>query len=61
MKKLLLSAILCASLNANVNEAVLGILGPSEYNTHKNLINHIFKNSNCTFITIFLNILKPSF
>ncbi|QEZ90007.1 hypothetical protein [Aliarcobacter cibarius] len=44
MKKLLLSAILCASLNANVNEAVLGILGPSEYNTHKNLINHIFKN-----------------
>ncbi len=44
MKKLLLSAILCASLNADINQAVLGILGSSDYNTHKNLINHIFKN-----------------
>ncbi len=45
MKKLLLKCyFICISLNANVNQAVLGILGPSEYNTHKNLINHIFKN-----------------
>lgn len=44
MKKLLLSAILCASLNADINQAVLGILGSNDYNTHKNLINHIFKN-----------------
>lgn len=44
MKKLLVSAILCVSLNADINQAVLGILGSSDYNTHKNLINHIFKN-----------------
>ncbi|QKF74301.1 hypothetical protein AFAEC_2156 [Aliarcobacter faecis] len=44
MKKLLLSAVLCVSLNADINQAVLGILGSSDYNTHKNLINHIFKN-----------------
>lgn len=44
MKKLLVSAILCVSLNADINQAVLGILGASDYNTHKNLINHIFKN-----------------
>lgn len=44
MKKLLASAILCVSLNADINQAVLGILGASDYNTHKNLINHIFKN-----------------
>lgn len=48
MKKLLLSAVLCAGLYtyscANVNSAVQNMLGSSEYNTHKNLINHIFKN-----------------
>ena len=43
MKKIVMSAILCISLNANVNQAVENILGESEYNTHKNLINHIFK------------------
>lgn len=50
MKKLLLSAILCVTLNADINEAVLGILGPSDYNTHKNLINHIFKNEQDFYI-----------
>ena len=44
MKKIVMSAILCISLNANVNQAVENILGESEYNTHKNLINHIFKD-----------------
>src|SRR5574344_996042 len=44
MKKLLLIIFLCVSLNANINQAVLGIIGSSDFNTHRNLINTIFKN-----------------
>ena len=44
MKKLLLIIFLCLSLNANINQAVLGIIGSSDFNTHRNLINTIFKN-----------------
>ena len=44
MKKIILSAILSVSMYANVNNAVQNMLGSSEYNTHRNLINHIFKN-----------------
>jgi len=44
IKKVLLSIILCINLNANINQAVKGILGNVDYEAHKNLINHIFKN-----------------
>ncbi|WP_222718418.1 hypothetical protein ACNSOS_06420 [Aliarcobacter vitoriensis] len=44
MKKILLSIALCIGLNADINQAVQGIVGNSEYNTHRNLINHVFKN-----------------
>ena len=37
MKKLLLIIFLCVSLNANINQAVLGIIGSSDFNTHRNL------------------------
>jgi len=46
IKKLLLSIVLCIGLNANnanINQAIKGILGDLEYETHKNLINHIFR------------------
>ena len=35
MKKLLEKCYLCVSLNADINQAVLGILGSSDYNTTK--------------------------
>lgn len=44
MKTLLLIIFLCLSLNANINQAVLGIIGSSDFNTHRNLINTLFKN-----------------
>ena len=44
MKKLLLIIFLCLSLNANINQAVLGRIGSSDFNTHRNLINTLFKN-----------------
>ncbi|WP_418187063.1 hypothetical protein [Aliarcobacter lanthieri] len=46
MKKILLSIALCLSLNADINQAVQGILGNSEYNTHRNLVNRLFQNQN---------------
>lgn len=60
MKKLFFILFLCISLNANVNQAVLGILGNSEYNTHKNLINHVFKNSNSFYTAGSLDYTKIS-
>ena len=42
-EKLLLIIFLCVSLNANINQAVLGIIGSSDFNTHRNLINTILK------------------
>lgn len=44
MKKIIISSILSVSVYANINSAVLNMLGSNDYNTHKNLINHIFKN-----------------
>ncbi|AXK47957.1 hypothetical protein CRU87_02885 [Aliarcobacter trophiarum LMG 25534] len=44
MKKLLLIIFLCLSLNANINQAVIGLIGSSDFNTHRNLISSIFKN-----------------
>jgi len=47
MKKLLLSAILYLSLNAdtNIDNAVSNIIGVDDFNTHRNLINRIFQDS----------------
>lgn len=60
MKNLLLSAVLCLSLSANINEAVLGIIGEEDYNTHKNLINHIFKEKNSFYTNGTLDYTKIS-
>lgn len=64
MKKLLLSAVLCAGLYtssyANVNSAVQKMLGSSEYNTHKNLINHIFKNESSFYTNGKIDYVKVS-
>lgn len=46
MKKLLLIIGLCVSSFANINVAIENMLGSADYNTHKNLINHIFNNKN---------------
>lgn len=46
IKKFILIIALCIASNANINSAVEDLLGSSDYNTHKNLINHIFKNRN---------------
>lgn len=45
IKKLILIIALCVVSNANINNIVENLLGSSDYNTHKNLINHIFKNA----------------
>ena len=45
IKKLILIITCTIALNANVNTEIRDILGPSAYNTHKNLINYIFKGS----------------
>jgi len=45
IKKLILIITCTIALNANVNSQVRDILGVSEYNTHQNLINYIFKDS----------------
>jgi hypothetical protein len=45
IKKLILIIALCVTSNASINDAVQNLLGASDYNTHRNLINHIFKNS----------------
>ena len=46
LKKLFLIIALYVSSFANVNVAVENLLGTADYNTHKNLINHIFSNKN---------------
>jgi hypothetical protein len=46
IKKLILIASFCVIANANLNTNIQNILGYSDYNTHKNLINHLFSNQN---------------
>ena len=46
IKKLILIISLYISSYASVNDAVLNLIGNADYNTHRNLINHIFRNSN---------------
>src|SRR5574344_2244918 len=60
MKKLLLIIFLCVSLNANINQAVLGIIGSSDFNTHRNLINTIFKNQSYFYTNDSLDYAKIS-
>lgn len=44
LKKLFFIIFSSLMLNANINVKVQNILGYSDYNTHKNLINYIFQN-----------------
>ena len=44
LKKLFLIIALCVVSNANIDVAVQNMIGNSDYNTHRNLINHIFSN-----------------
>lgn len=46
IKKLFLFTALNVALFANINNNIRDILGTSDYNTHRNLINHLFKNQN---------------
>ena len=44
IKKLILIISLSAMLSANLDTKIRDLLGEADYNTHKNLINHIFSN-----------------
>lgn len=44
IRKLILLVTLSVMLSANLDMKVKDLLGNSDYNTHKNLINHIFSN-----------------
>ena len=44
IKKLILIITLSVMLSANLDMKIKDLLGTSDYNTHKNLINHIFSN-----------------
>ncbi|HJE02656.1 hypothetical protein [Aliarcobacter thereius] len=47
MKKLLLILLMILSIKAeDINQAVYNIIGSEDYNTHSNLIKHIFKDQN---------------
>lgn len=46
IKKFILIAFFCVFANASLNVKIQNILGSTEYNTHRNLINHIFSNEN---------------
>ena len=44
IRKLILLVTLSVMLSANLDMKIKDLLGTSDYNTHKNLINHIFSN-----------------
>ncbi|MDD2886311.1 MAG: hypothetical protein PHY66_00815 [Aliarcobacter sp.] len=44
IRKLILLVTLSVMLSANLDTKIKDLLGASDYNTHKNLINHIFSN-----------------
>ena len=46
IKKFILITAFCVLANANLNQSIQNILGNSDYNTHRNLINHLFSNQN---------------
>ncbi len=49
IKKIILIAVFCVFANANLDVRIQNILGSSDYNTHRNLINHVFKNQNAFY------------
>lgn len=49
VKKLILIIACSVALSANLNVNIKNIIGPSQYNTHKNLINYIFKNKSAYY------------
>jgi hypothetical protein len=49
IKKLILLITLSVILNANLDLKIRNILGSADYNTHRNLINHIFSNKNAFY------------
>jgi len=49
MKKLILIIACAMYLNANLNTNIKNIIGPSAYNTHKNLINYVFSNKSAYY------------
>jgi len=44
IRKFLLVIAFCIASYANLNDVVSNMLGSADYNTHKNLVNHIFAN-----------------
>lgn len=60
MRKLLLILVFALTLKADVNQAVYNIIGSEDYNTHLNLINHIFKDKNEFYSNDALNFTKIS-
>ena len=46
IRKLILIITFSVLLSANLDMKIKDLLGDAEYNTHKNLINHVFKNEN---------------
>lgn len=55
IKKLILIISLSAMLSANLDTKVRDLLGEADYNTHKNLINHIFSNESNFYINNQIN------
>ena len=55
IKKFILIATLSVFANADLNEKIQNLLGYSDYNTHKNLINHQFGNQNAYYTNGYVN------
>ena len=60
IKKFILITSFCVLANANLDQSIQNILGNSDYNTHKNLINHLFNNENTFYSNGKLNYTRIS-
>ena len=60
IKKLILIASFCVLASADINVNIQNMLGYSDYNTHKNLINHLFNNQNAFYTNNQLNYTRVS-
>ena len=60
LKKLFLIIALCVVSNANIDVAVQNMIGNSDYNTHRNLINHIFSNKSSYYTNGQINYVRIS-
>ena len=58
IKKFILIATLSVFANADLNEKIQNLLGYSDYNTHRNLINHQFGNQNEYYSNGYVNYAK---